>query len=1394
MALKIDVNLTEILALKEAVDSVNKSVTLLKGNLNSLPSKNITAINKKLATTNKQLVNVATQSKKTGKAFASGTLAGNENLNSASRAMRKLNTSTMQFTKQMEGLRAFGRRWDYLGSKLLPVSFGLGLITTGAVAVGASFENAFQDVIKTLNAPQVVLDGLRKSIRRMATEIPVSANELSKLASIGAQLGLPADSIINFTDTVSRLGVATDIASEEAGLIVTQFTNVMQASDKLGKKLSKGLYIERVGNTLVQLGNTTSTTESQIMQMSRRLSGVASVMKLTGAETLGWSAAMASLGIQAQQGGSALGRVLLKFNSFVAEGGNGLKELAKVSGMSAKEFQKSWGKDSSRTMQILFQNLSKLSKNKLQNVLTDLGIKNTNDVQVMLKLAKGVETVDNALYQSNKGWTENNALLNESNKRFQTTLNKLKTGLNSFLDVAITVFDKLKPAFDGMIGGLTEWAKNLNQTIKGMDVGKLKAIGIGLLIIAGAAPTLKLVNIALQLLAGSLTTLKKIVDGSKALRTGIPTTIIGKDGRVIGETNVSIAKLGSTIKKLKNTVISGGKLSIPQMLGLGAGGALAVGAGAFAIYKGVKFLYESTHKSSIALAKSLNSISDSLQLSDEGLQSYEILDETLYDILSNIELFNLKASGMEAPDITSNLMSNLPQAREQFDKYIQDIIKSQTKLTQARKYLSAEEINDYTTKVANKYKGQQKEADVIFNNIKKIQQKASAEGRSLTNAEIDKIQKKYKDLENLVLSIDLTPKTPKLDKIDWDFLTPEDQQKAIDTVNKNFQEAMSEVNALRIKGDKESVASANKIQEKSLQDLEKFYIDTGQVTIKGMNAIRALQETGNIMADPGIALNDAETAILKGYQFAEQKSTRFYGDFLTKQSEFITKAKAGYLNLSNGSLIEIQNMYNNMSAEAQKNAGNLNNILQKGIAAGLTGDELSNYIKNSITRISKGLPVLEPKVKINPEETNKAKKDIENTKPVIKTYLEPHQATGNPNFNFSKQAVKDMENYNKVISSYPPAKINKPKMPDGFTLGKNTAEGIEKGISSVDIKAKVKIVANEVTGTYAKYLEISSPSKVTTKQGYFTGIGWSNGILSTISIITNSVQKVGKSVISSGLKINSNFIDSIFGVGFTQVALKKAVKWSKGFVSVITKVLSEAQFQTAVNINQMKITQGILEQMLNDGSLSDKDKKLIQSWLDDVNDEMEMQQDRSQQLANNETQHAKLLNEYKTFYNKIEDRMKKNQDITKKQEDDMAKYLNASQKKKLSSAIDTYNRLNNKKNLTKKEKKDFESAKKVIGSYNQKFLDYRTKLNEQNKMLDDEGINAKFDAMQLSQDWYKELGYDTDYNNGKITITGKTDGGTVNNTNIIQNIEINGTNMTSQELISMLTRYKKVVG
>ena len=116
------------------------------------------------------------------------------------------------------------------------------------------------------------------------------------------------------------LGVATDLTSEEAANAIARIQNIFGAAGK---------DTDRFASTLVALGNAGASTEKEIVEMAQRIAGAGHTVGLTQPQVLAFASTLASVGINAEAGGSAISRVFLKINEAVGKGGAELAKFAK---------------------------------------------------------------------------------------------------------------------------------------------------------------------------------------------------------------------------------------------------------------------------------------------------------------------------------------------------------------------------------------------------------------------------------------------------------------------------------------------------------------------------------------------------------------------------------------------------------------------------------------------------------------------------------------------------------------------------------------------------------------------------------------------------------------------------------------------------------------------------------------------------------------------------------------------------------------------------------------------------------------------------------------------------------------------------------------------------------
>lgn len=387
-------------------------------------------------------------------------------------------------TDEAQNLQNTGKRWKEVGEGIdtvtKPLQYAATALAAGGVAsakFAIDFEDSFAGVKKTVDATPEQLAKIKQGIIDLSTTgidgrgaIPQTTTELNELAAAGGQLGISQENIVDFTEVMAQMGSATNLVGEEGAATLARFQNVMGVGQN---------EIRNIGSAIVDLGNHSATTESEIAEMALRMGKYGSSVRMSAADVLGYSAALSSLGIEAQMGGSAIGRTWLSIETAVASGGEGLTKFAKYSGKSAEEFKEQWNTDSSGAFNGLLKGLQ--SAENLTVALDDLGINNTQDIQAMMALVNGYDLVTESVNRSNTAYQENTALQEEFNAKNETTASKLANTKNNIIEAARSIGETMLPSIQDASTTVADFAKGLSQM---SDEQKRAVVNTGATVIA----------------------------------------------------------------------------------------------------------------------------------------------------------------------------------------------------------------------------------------------------------------------------------------------------------------------------------------------------------------------------------------------------------------------------------------------------------------------------------------------------------------------------------------------------------------------------------------------------------------------------------------------------------------------------------------------------------------------------------------------------------------------------------------------------------------------------------------------------------------------------------------------------------------------------------------------
>lgn len=784
--------------------------------------------------------------------------------------------------EQAQNLQNTGKRWKEVGEGIdtvtKPLQYAATALAAGGVAsakFAIDFEDSFAGVKKTVDATPEQLAKIKQGIIDLSTTgidgrgaIPQTTTELNELAAAGGQLGISQENIIDFTEVMAQMGSATNLVGEEGAATLARFQNVMGVGQN---------EIRNIGSAIVDLGNHSATTESEIAEMALRMGKYGSSVRMSAADVLGYSAALSSLGIEAQMGGSAIGRTWLSIEKAVANGGEGLKAFAKYSGKSAEEFKEQWNTDSSGAFNGLLKGLQ--SAENLTVALDDLGINNTQDIQAMMALVNGYDLVTESVNRSNTAYQENTALQEEFNAKNETTASKLANTKNNIIEAARSIGETMLPSIQDASTTVANFAKGLSQM---SDEQKRAVVNTGATVIAIGAIS--------KVSAGAIKGVGGIVEAVGNLKKAF--------------------SAGGALAKFAPTLASIGSVAGPAALAV-AGIATAAIAGKVAYDKWYQSQYRWSEglsegnekvKESLEKYKSLNNIQgqikslkmviespdSSQEQVDEAKNKLEEIKEMLsqeYNLVINSDNSNLDDAVEPVTKLTKNeLQSNINNQRAELSElvnnnanYIQTRREAQENYNQElelqTKYSEAKsKVSDITAKIADNEitaaEGYEKAKEIYKNTI----------GSDYENAITDE---SAKNAESVLASITGSY------KVATGIL--EDYKKQLDDLDGSHQElhdTAEELSNMELELLKMSVANKdNESVEKSLSDMKEF-ISAGKLDMNSyaqaaalaMNGVDNLESAWEKAANgDGTELNN----IINDYVHSMQKFGAYSGDIAT---------------------------------------------------------------------------------------------------------------------------------------------------------------------------------------------------------------------------------------------------------------------------------------------------------------------------------------------------------------------------------------------------------------------------------------------------------------------------------------------------------------------------------
>lgn len=383
------------------------------------------------------------------------------------------------------------------------------IVAAGVTAAGTaiSWEDSFAGVQKTVSGTEEQLRGIETALMDMSKVKPIENTVLAGIAADAGQLGIQTPNIVKFTDVMADISNTTNLTAEEGASNFAKFANITG--------MAQGNF-DRLGSTVVELGNNMATTERDIVAMGTNLASAGHQIGLTEAEIMGMGATLSSLGLEAQAGGTAFSKMFVNMKVAVETGSAELNQFAEIAGMSAQGFKTAFEQDAAGAIGSFIEGLSSGSKSTIV-MLDEMGIKETRFRDALLRTSNASGLLKSGIDMANRAWAENNALANEASVRYGTTASKISMAGNKAKAAAINFGKDLLPAIaDGV-----DWVGTLLEKFNALDAEQRQQIMTWAAYAAAVGPAIMLIGKANTGIASVTGLMSKLTASAAAAGGGL---------------------------------------------------------------------------------------------------------------------------------------------------------------------------------------------------------------------------------------------------------------------------------------------------------------------------------------------------------------------------------------------------------------------------------------------------------------------------------------------------------------------------------------------------------------------------------------------------------------------------------------------------------------------------------------------------------------------------------------------------------------------------------------------------------------------------------------------------------------------------------------------------------
>lgn len=296
-------------------------------------------------------------------------------------------------------------------------------LVSGAIKKNLEYSGSLTDIRKVSGLTMDQVKQLSTELAKIDTR--TSVDGLAQLAYQGAKLGMGkygVEGMAQFVKAADKINVAIgEEMGEEALPALSKMVEVMGLIPKMG--IDKAM--EATGSAMFKLSSTSTSTSNDIVEFSKRLTGVARTAGITTDQLLALGSASSSMMLMPEVASTAMGKFIValqKNHNLIA------KELG-IPDETIKNLYAS-GHAMDAIVLVLEKMRDKGNMNALGGIYKDLGSDGQRLVTAMVTMSKNVDMLKDHLYESEEAFREATAVGKEYSMQQQSAIGILERANN----------------------------------------------------------------------------------------------------------------------------------------------------------------------------------------------------------------------------------------------------------------------------------------------------------------------------------------------------------------------------------------------------------------------------------------------------------------------------------------------------------------------------------------------------------------------------------------------------------------------------------------------------------------------------------------------------------------------------------------------------------------------------------------------------------------------------------------------------------------------------------------------------------------------------------------------------------------------------------------------------